>query len=452
MICYTIEHKIAGKYLRFGDGDFNLMEGIPDMLSKPSIELQEDLLKTFKSFNKYDMLAVNYHCNELNTLEPKMGYGIHEVEFTTVRLNIEKVLSNYTNLKCLYSAVSLHHEMINNPTNYVKVLRTIKSNGNTIILHDKAFSTDKLTYYFGKINSIQANGNNSYLEKDRICKEFDTYVSKLKGYTTILLALGCGGRAICNILEKILVKYDIQGFILDFGSSIDVLMNKDTRLWINYTKPNMKLIHTIVSHNSSLDTLGKIYDTDKATYHMFTTFYDDILGSRKEKIKNILEIGIYYGNSLRMLHSYFNLDVNIHALDINLGGDPQISNVKCLYADQSSSTSLEYAIKEFGNIQYDIILDDGSHVSTHQRTSLRTLWPFLRQGGLYIIEDLHTNVKDWYPNHPHYYDETPTVLEDICNYMKGSSHTLPIDISTIDKCILLSKPKTTSILAVLYKN
>jgi hypothetical protein len=39
----------------------------------------------------------------------------------------------------------------------------------------------------------------------------------------------------------------------------------------------------------------------------------------------------------------------------------------------------------------DIVLDDGSHVATHQRTSFQTLWPLLSAGGLYIIEDMHTS-------------------------------------------------------------
>ncbi len=37
----------------------------------------------------------------------------------------------------------------------------------------------------------------------------------------------------------------------------------------------------------------------------------------------------------------------------------------------------------------DIVLDDGSHVASHQRTSFSTLFPLLSEGGLYIIEDMH---------------------------------------------------------------
>jgi hypothetical protein len=44
----------------------------------------------------------------------------------------------------------------------------------------------------------------------------------------------------------------------------------------------------------------------------------------------------------------------------------------------------------------DIILDDGSHVAKHQEISFRTLFPMLKEGGLYVMEDLHTAYwRDW---------------------------------------------------------
>ena len=38
---------------------------------------------------------------------------------------------------------------------------------------------------------------------------------------------------------------------------------------------------------------------------------------------------------------------------------------------------------------YDVIIDDASHASPHQQLAFRHLFPRLRSGGLYIIEDLH---------------------------------------------------------------
>ena len=42
-----------------------------------------------------------------------------------------------------------------------------------------------------------------------------------------------------------------------------------------------------------------------------------------------------------------------------------------------------------GNSTWDIMVDDGSHDATHQLISLQTLWPFLRRGGTYSVEDVH---------------------------------------------------------------
>ncbi len=55
---------------------------------------------------------------------------------------------------------------------------------------------------------------------------------------------------------------------------------------------------------------------------------------------------------------------------------------------QDDPAFLRSVIDEMGSP--DIILDDGSHVSDHQKISFETLWPLLKVGGLYVIEDLHT--------------------------------------------------------------
>ena len=39
----------------------------------------------------------------------------------------------------------------------------------------------------------------------------------------------------------------------------------------------------------------------------------------------------------------------------------------------------------------NVILDDGSHVASHQLESFKVLFPLLQDGGIYIIEDIHTS-------------------------------------------------------------
>lgn len=37
----------------------------------------------------------------------------------------------------------------------------------------------------------------------------------------------------------------------------------------------------------------------------------------------------------------------------------------------------------------DVIIDDASHIAEHQRLSFEVLWPALKPGGCYIVEDLY---------------------------------------------------------------
>ena len=48
-------------------------------------------------------------------------------------------------------------------------------------------------------------------------------------------------------------------------------------------------------------------------------------------------------------------------------------------------------MEAIGEVQFDVIIDDGSHRPDHQQIALGFLFPHLRSGGLYFIEDLMTN-------------------------------------------------------------
>lgn len=105
----------------------------------------------------------------------------------------------------------------------------------------------------------------------------------------------------------------------------------------------------------------------------------------------MLEIGVYKGGSLQVWRDYFGPDATIFGIDI----DPtcaEIDNddgITVRIGSQDDPAFLTRVVDEMGGV--DIILDDGSHVARHQRTSFETLFPLLSEGGVYAVEDLHTS-------------------------------------------------------------
>ena len=143
----------------------------------------------------------------------------------------------------------------------------------------------------------------------------------------------------------------------------------------------------------TLDELGLKHGTDKASsHHNYLTFYDSFLHSLRDQPIKLLEIGVYQGASLLTWRDYFpnarivGVDVLVNCLQF------ESDRISIELADQSNLEHLAEIVAKHG--PFDLIVDDGSHMWEHQITSLRALFPFLRSGGHYVVEDLQTNYGD----------------------------------------------------------
>lgn len=136
-----------------------------------------------------------------------------------------------------------------------------------------------------------------------------------------------------------------------------------------------------------LTELGIKYGTDKAGHHTFTAFYSKFV----DRFTNptMVEIGIENGASLKMWEEYYG-NPTIIAVDIKDKKQFDTSNTKTIVADQGNVNELSSRLKEFAP-SYDLIIDDGSHIFSHQISCFATLFPHLKSGGIYILEDLHTS-------------------------------------------------------------
>jgi hypothetical protein len=140
----------------------------------------------------------------------------------------------------------------------------------------------------------------------------------------------------------------------------------------------------------SLDSLGLHFGTDKSSAdHGYLPFYERYFAPLRGRHITLLEIGVLGGSSLAVWEAYFP-QARIIGADI----DPDAARfarprVAVEIVDQSNLEHLVQLGMKHG--PFDVVIDDGSHQWEHQITSLRTLFPFVRNGGLYIVEDLQTN-------------------------------------------------------------
>lgn len=137
----------------------------------------------------------------------------------------------------------------------------------------------------------------------------------------------------------------------------------------------------------TLDEIALSYNTDKSSmYHNYTKLYSLYFEQiRYEKLR-ILEIGIDKGYSLKTWREYF-LNSEIVGIDIIDLRHLEEEHINILQGDQSDTLFLKKVNDTYG--PFDIIIDDGSHHNDHMKASFEFLFPLLREGGLYIVEDLH---------------------------------------------------------------
>lgn len=132
--------------------------------------------------------------------------------------------------------------------------------------------------------------------------------------------------------------------------------------------------------------------------HYFEIYERYLAPYRGTKV-NILEIGISHGGSLQMWRKYLGPQANIFAVDIN----PECkqfedTGIKIFIGSQDDEHFLSSLKTELPPI--DILIDDGGHTMSQQIRTFNHLFPLVKDGGVYMVEDTHTSY--WYEFHGGY--------------------------------------------------
>jgi SAM-dependent methyltransferase len=145
----------------------------------------------------------------------------------------------------------------------------------------------------------------------------------------------------------------------------------------------------------SLEEISKQYHSDKGSiYHNYLEIYEKYFSKYRDTLENFLEIGLWQGDSIRMWRDYFDVG-NLVGADILDLSHVVLPNTQIHICDQSDRQQLGNLIDNSYD-EFDIIIDDGGHWQHQQQITLGFMFPFLKSGGVFVIEDLHT------ANHPAY--------------------------------------------------
>ena len=167
-------------------------------------------------------------------------------------------------------------------------------------------------------------------------------------------------------------------------------------------------------------------DKDRNGYsHVYSVLFDHL---KHEKL-HVLEIGIgsmipnvtssmkdympdtyIPGASLRAWNDYFP-NSRIYGMDVQPDtqfSENRIETYLCDSTDRNSVHTVMNALK----VEFDIVVDDGWHWDEAQKKTLTNFFPYVKQGGLYIIEDIYpgstltetsTVIKNIIGDHEHFF-------------------------------------------------
>lgn len=147
------------------------------------------------------------------------------------------------------------------------------------------------------------------------------------------------------------------------------------------------------------------YGSDKDR-NGYAQLYHVLLSPQRAHVQIFLEIGIGTmvpgahssmqgyaldgyapGGSLRAWRDWFP-EAQILGCDVQPDTQFVDSRIKTFICDSRDGKVVRDVLADFSG-KLDIIIDDGDHVDESQLVTLQNFWPLLRDGGLYVIEDIY---------------------------------------------------------------
>lgn len=133
----------------------------------------------------------------------------------------------------------------------------------------------------------------------------------------------------------------------------------------------------------TLDEIGLKHKTDKSSMtHCYLGNYEKYFESWRDKEFTLLELGVAAGNSIRMWREYFP-NAKVYGIDNN----PDCVMDGVFIGSVTDELFMQKVLDEIGEVS--ILVEDSSHVGWDMIKIFEFLFPKLKNGGYFFLEDTH---------------------------------------------------------------
>lgn len=146
----------------------------------------------------------------------------------------------------------------------------------------------------------------------------------------------------------------------------------------------MKSIVDIFRSCAVLDADGKhVNGSDKMSNHSYGAAYEMIIGTLRTEARLVMEIGVADGSSLLGWSEVFPFALCV-GMDIHPSSKAQGDRIEFNLGDQRSQSDCE---RVADRRLFDFICEDATHNLEDSLRTLLFMWPHVRPGGIYVIEE-----------------------------------------------------------------
>jgi hypothetical protein len=144
----------------------------------------------------------------------------------------------------------------------------------------------------------------------------------------------------------------------------------------------------------SLEQIVDNERTDKNTVHSYLPLYQELLKGKKETAKNVLEVGIYTGGSIKLWSDFFP-NATTYGLDIiadyHIWSELKNNDRFKIYSSYDEDAfNTNFLTKD---TRFDFILDDGPHTLESMKQFIKLYSQVMTDDGILIVEDVQSY--DW---------------------------------------------------------